>query len=70
MDFRKIYYTETIRGIILKYFVKSLLPQDLLTHLTQELFVRNSGLQDGDNLLLDLMVPFPKSVVLHNGVCK
>jgi hypothetical protein len=70
MDFHKICLKKTIRAYILKYVVKPLLVQDILTHLAQEIFVSNSGLQEGDNMLLDLMVPFPKSVLLHAVVCK
>jgi len=55
---------------ILKYFVKPLLLQDLQMYLTQEIFVRNSGLQEGDNMLLDLVVPFSKSVTLQAVLCK
>jgi len=39
-------------------------------YLTQEIFVRNSGLQEGDNMLLDLVVPFSKSVTLQAVLCK
>lgn len=47
-----------------------MLLQDLQMYLTQEIFVRNSGLQEGDNMLLDLVVPFPKSVTLQAVLCK